>query len=73
MLRRVLAALVGGPDRVPRASGSAAILLAGDHRFAEMLRVGAELTAPCSGAPERCPRLLLPVAGDRPWLFQFHG
>jgi len=70
----VLAALVGGLIGYPCFRLRGAFFSLVTIAFAEMLRVGAELTDTLFGLHLNGVRgLLLPVAGDRPWLFQFTG
>jgi branched-chain amino acid transport system permease protein len=70
----VLAALVGGLIGYPCFRLRGAFFSLVTIAFAEMLRVGAELTDTVFGLHLNGVRgLLLPVAGDRPWLFQFTG
>src|SRR2546426_11051914 len=69
-----LAALVGGLIGYPCFRLRGAFFSLVTIAFAEMLRVGAELTDTVFGLHLNGVRgLLLPVAGDRPWLFQFTG
>ena len=70
----VLAAVVGGLIGYPCFRLRGAFFSLVTIAFAEMLRVGAELTDTLFGLHLNGVRgLLLPVAGDRPWLFQFTG
>ena len=69
-----LAAVVGGLIGYPCFRLRGAFFSLVTIAFAEMLRVGAELTDTLFGLHLNGVRgLLLPVAGDRPWLFQFTG
>jgi len=69
-----LAAVVGGVIGYPCFRLRGAFFSLVTIAFAEMLRVGAELTDTLFGLHLNGVRgLLLPVAGDRPWLFQFTG
>ena len=68
----VLAALVGGLIGYPCFRLRGAFFSLVTIAFAEMLRVGLELTDRLGPLEINGVRgLLLPVAGDRPWLFQF--
>jgi len=68
----VLAALVGGLIGYPCFRLRGAFFSLVTIAFAEMLRVGLELTDRVGPLEINGVRgLLLPVAGDRPWLFQF--